>query len=415
MKTLRYMFSTVHASCPTRPTRTMVLQSRRSSRMGPNLACGPSGPFVRLTLEKVATSEAPYVDPAGLAAAQRDWRQFVDHAVAYGYNGVVIPGFLEYVNFDRLGDGHQVYAADSRYRARHEVMKREVGTMWKYAHDMGMRVVFKCDMLALTGPLEDYLQRETGLDGTCTPTPTPTNGSSPTSTPKTLSSQRNSRWATSTRGCRSIRRSASGSRPAWSRCRATASSRPSTRSPTTWAPIIRSPCSVSSPATPTSTGCGVDPGRRAVAGRTDVALSEERVLAAVRPQWVCRWPSRLGPVERPRRGERRLDRAHLRRRPRRGARCGRGAEPLAGDRPRWALHPPVCRAAGLRSREWAQRHTVTRRWGSSWCDPSTTRLTCSPPCKPVTRRRDPAAGSSSRTLLGAWLVLTTCVSADRCP
>lgn len=80
-------------------------------------------------LEKVVTSEAPYVDPAGLAAAQRDWRQFVDHAVAYGYNGVVIPGFLEYVNFDRLGDGHQVYAADSRYRARHQVMKREVAAL----------------------------------------------------------------------------------------------------------------------------------------------------------------------------------------------------------------------------------------------------------------------------------------------
>ncbi|MDO5500525.1 MAG: hypothetical protein Q4F67_12690, partial [Propionibacteriaceae bacterium] len=77
-----------------------------------------------------------------------------------------INGFLEYVNFDRLGDGHEIYAADSPYRARHNAMKQQVGAMLRYAHDMGMKVVFKSDMLALTGPLEEYLQRETGLDPT---------------------------------------------------------------------------------------------------------------------------------------------------------------------------------------------------------------------------------------------------------
>lgn len=77
---------------------------------------------------------------------------------------MLIPGFLEYVNFDLLGDGYEVYGPDSPYRARHEVMKSRVGDMWKYAHDMGLDVVFKTDMVALTGPLEDYLERETGLD-----------------------------------------------------------------------------------------------------------------------------------------------------------------------------------------------------------------------------------------------------------
>ncbi|WP_425309673.1 hypothetical protein AADG42_13200 [Ammonicoccus fulvus] len=115
-------------------------------------------------LEDVVLPEAPYVDHAALERVRQEWRDYVDHVAAYGYNGVIINGFLEYVNFDRLGDGHQVYAADSPYRARHEVMKREVGGMWRYAHDMGLKVVFKSDMLALTGPLEAYLQRETGMD-----------------------------------------------------------------------------------------------------------------------------------------------------------------------------------------------------------------------------------------------------------
>ncbi|WP_145978713.1 hypothetical protein [Granulicoccus phenolivorans] len=115
-------------------------------------------------LEDVVLAEAPYVDEAALARVDAEWRDYIDHVVAYGYNGVVIGGFLEYVNFDRLGDGQQIYPADSPYRARHNAMKHRVGAMWRYAHEMGLRVVFKSDMLALTGPLQAYLERETGMN-----------------------------------------------------------------------------------------------------------------------------------------------------------------------------------------------------------------------------------------------------------
>ncbi len=110
----------------------------------------------------VILDESPYVDPAGLADAKRDWKQYIDHIRAYGYNGVIVNGFLEYVNFDGVGDGFQVYGKDSPYRARHEAMVEQFGAMWKYAADMGMRVVFKTDMLANTGPLNDYIERELG-------------------------------------------------------------------------------------------------------------------------------------------------------------------------------------------------------------------------------------------------------------
>ncbi|HHV20728.1 MAG TPA: hypothetical protein GXZ30_04205 [Propionibacterium sp.] len=117
-------------------------------------------------LEDVVLADAPYVDPVPLERVAAEWRDYVDHVAAYGYNGVIINGFLEYVNFDHLGDGFEVYPADSPYRARHEAMKREVGAMWRYAHDLGLKVVFKSDMLALTGPLEAYLQQQTNLDPT---------------------------------------------------------------------------------------------------------------------------------------------------------------------------------------------------------------------------------------------------------
>ena len=63
--------------------------------------------------------EAPYVDAAG--ARQRPARSvdaYVEHAVAEGYNAIAIPGFLEYVTFAEVGDGHDVYADDDARRAR---------------------------------------------------------------------------------------------------------------------------------------------------------------------------------------------------------------------------------------------------------------------------------------------------------
>ena len=110
----------------------------------------------------VMLDEAPWIDPAGMARAKLDWKRYIDHIRAYGYNGVIVSGFLEYVNFDGVGDGYQIYAADSPYRARHEAMVEQFGQMWKYADDLGMRVVFKTDMLANSGPLNDYVQRELG-------------------------------------------------------------------------------------------------------------------------------------------------------------------------------------------------------------------------------------------------------------
>lgn len=113
-------------------------------------------------LADVVLAEAPWLDPAGLARTEADWKEFIDHVVAYGYNGVFVPGFLEYVSFDTVGTGTQVYAADSPERARQEAMREQVGALWKYAADLGVDVVFKTDMLALSGPLESYLQRELG-------------------------------------------------------------------------------------------------------------------------------------------------------------------------------------------------------------------------------------------------------------
>ncbi|WP_239126363.1 hypothetical protein [Asanoa siamensis] len=99
---------------------------------------------------------APWVDAAAADRIGNQFRQFVDHAVAQGYNGIVVPGFLEYVTFAGL----DVY--DDADRARNEALVTAFAPIFAYAADNGMRVYFLTDMLALSPPLERYLEQTTG-------------------------------------------------------------------------------------------------------------------------------------------------------------------------------------------------------------------------------------------------------------
>ncbi|MEJ3743920.1 hypothetical protein WEI85_11580 [Actinomycetes bacterium KLBMP 9797] len=107
-------------------------------------------------------SAAPYVDGAAVERIAAQFRQLVDHAVALGYNGIVVPGFLEYVTFAAVGDGRSVYPSGDPHVARAEAMVARFGPVWRYAHEMGMKVYFQTDMLALSPPLRRHLERTVG-------------------------------------------------------------------------------------------------------------------------------------------------------------------------------------------------------------------------------------------------------------
>jgi hypothetical protein len=109
-----------------------------------------------------ALPRAPWVDAAGADQITAQFRQFVDHSLAQGYNGIVVPGFLEYVTFAKVGDGHAVYPAGDPHIARAQAMVAAFGPMLRYAHDAGMRVFLLTDMLAVSPPLESYLNRTYG-------------------------------------------------------------------------------------------------------------------------------------------------------------------------------------------------------------------------------------------------------------
>ncbi|WP_218105759.1 hypothetical protein [Micromonospora inyonensis] len=105
---------------------------------------------------------APWVDAGAVARIDAQFRQFVDHSVAQGYNGIVVPGFLEYVTFADVGDGHAVYPPGDPHVDRAAAMVAAFGPVLRYAEEMGVRVFLLTDMLAVSPPLEAYLTRTVG-------------------------------------------------------------------------------------------------------------------------------------------------------------------------------------------------------------------------------------------------------------
>ncbi|MFY1671319.1 hypothetical protein ACN27G_15325 [Plantactinospora sp. WMMB334] len=106
--------------------------------------------------------QAPWVDGAAVARIGAEFRQFVDHSVAQGYNGIVVPGFLEYVTFAKVADGHAVYPPGDPHVERAHAMVAAFAPVLRYAELMGVKVFLLTDMLAVSPPLEAYLTRTVG-------------------------------------------------------------------------------------------------------------------------------------------------------------------------------------------------------------------------------------------------------------
>lgn len=131
----------------------------------PDAAAFATGDDYNLNTDVVGQAllpQAPWVDAAAVEKIAAQFRQFVDHSAAQGYNGVVLPGFLEYVTFAKVGDGRAVYPPGDTHVDRAQAMVAAFGPVFRYAEDMGMKVFLLTDMLAVSPPLEAYLQRTVG-------------------------------------------------------------------------------------------------------------------------------------------------------------------------------------------------------------------------------------------------------------
>ena len=112
--------------------------------------------------EDVILPTAPYIDEAAFLRVEKEFKDYIQRMIAYGNNGLVFSGFLEFVNFDTVGNGYEIYDQESEYRERHRVLRDKFGTLFEYAHENGMKIVLKTDMVALTAPLEAYFNQRLG-------------------------------------------------------------------------------------------------------------------------------------------------------------------------------------------------------------------------------------------------------------
>ena len=108
--------------------------------------------------QDVMLPDAPYIDTAKLAVAADEFDAYVRHVLAEGYTAIAVPGLVEYLTFDSVG----VYEKGDVHLARAIALQRAFGPLWQYAHDAGLQVFFRTDMLTLTTPLQAYLEKQFG-------------------------------------------------------------------------------------------------------------------------------------------------------------------------------------------------------------------------------------------------------------
>jgi hypothetical protein len=108
----------------------------------------------------VLLPDAPYVDADALAAAYADFDAFLRSILADGYDAIAFPGFVEFATFDGLG----VYPDGDPHVAQARALREAFGPFWDRAHELGVRVFLRTDMLTLTTPLERFLTDRFGLD-----------------------------------------------------------------------------------------------------------------------------------------------------------------------------------------------------------------------------------------------------------
>lgn len=104
----------------------------------------------------------PYLNRAALEAEKGKLEQYAGLMTERGFNAVSFPLFLELVNFDRVGDGTQVYGLLSVYRSRHDTLAAGFGQLMELADKTGLAPYLWTDMVTLTPPLESFFMRRFG-------------------------------------------------------------------------------------------------------------------------------------------------------------------------------------------------------------------------------------------------------------
>ncbi|MCY3414427.1 MAG: hypothetical protein INQ03_22460 [Candidatus Heimdallarchaeota archaeon] len=108
--------------------------------------------------ENLYLVDAPYINDTELQLVKEQFRTYLTRMIRFGYNSIIMNGFLQFINFDTLEDNqYAVYAEDSHFRARQLAQRAAFDELYQYADNLGFNVYAYSDMVALTEELEEYL------------------------------------------------------------------------------------------------------------------------------------------------------------------------------------------------------------------------------------------------------------------
>lgn len=107
-------------------------------------------------------NQAPFIDSTVFNKYYQQFQTYIDRMADLGFNAIELSGFLGYVDFDKVGNGFEIYPEHSIYRQRQAAFRKYFGLFFDYAKTQGLKVILKTDMVALTTPLEDYIKKKVG-------------------------------------------------------------------------------------------------------------------------------------------------------------------------------------------------------------------------------------------------------------
>ena len=116
--------------------------------------------------EDMILASAPFIDTVAFERIEKELKIYVNRIKEFNYTGIVFPGFLEFVNFDSVGTGFEIYPKNNLYRLRHIAFRNYFSKLVEVAHQNGLKVYMGSDMAAFTSPLKNYILKNVGKTDT---------------------------------------------------------------------------------------------------------------------------------------------------------------------------------------------------------------------------------------------------------
>jgi hypothetical protein len=116
--------------------------------------------------EDMILDSLPFIDTAAFDRVEKELTIYVNRIKEFNYSGIVFPGFLEFVNFDSVGNGFEIYPQNSIYRLRHNAFRNYFSKLIEVAHQNGLKVYMGSDMATFTTPLKNYILKNNGKSDT---------------------------------------------------------------------------------------------------------------------------------------------------------------------------------------------------------------------------------------------------------